>query len=141
MRWDVTDAWQQSNTQTLTEDRATQPMEAVGWVLQFYDEERFGQTCAQEGLATSTHQLLQHPIPCWCSSMSTVPFMKWIVVFSKIFQMSYVERFTEMFFKRYQCLSDSVFLIKLVNISSHFALKDPRQKKKPSESGYDKSFF
>ena len=73
MRRGVTNAWQQTNTQTITEDRATQPMEAVGWVLQFYDKERFGQTCAQEGLPTSTHQLLQHPIPCWCSSMSLSP--------------------------------------------------------------------
>ena len=31
MRGDVTDAWRQ----TITEDRATQPMEAGGWVSQF----------------------------------------------------------------------------------------------------------
>ena len=55
--------------------------------------------------------------------------MEWIVVLSKIFQMSYVETFTEIFFKRYQCFSDSVFLIKLVNISSHSLSKNPNRKK------------
>ena len=34
LRWDVTDAGQTTNEQPITEDRATQPMEAGGWVSQ-----------------------------------------------------------------------------------------------------------
>ena len=36
MRGDVTNAWRQTNKRRTTEDRATQPMDAGGWVSQFW---------------------------------------------------------------------------------------------------------